>query len=257
MFFAAVLGVVLALRHPSRPLAMVIGWCAVFYAWLSFGFDPLSGSFRLKPQLSRYLQDFSIPLAVLVGWTMLHIWRRAPRWASATGAVAACGLALVCIIFNALGYQAPRATRHALDEAVAHNWFPLYTDVQSIAIADFVLHDTVHRADVHPAQTHNFLTGQTSFATIPDSSAYVLINDGFGARLRQRNLVTPIDPTKYGLKATLLANVGASLPLGAPLILAPLDILEAALPAAMGSKIAHLTDDARNPSVVRIYALDK
>jgi hypothetical protein len=248
-FFVALLGVILAALRPTRPLLMVAGWCAVFLIWLSFGFDPFSLTFRLKPQLSRYLQDFSIPLCILAGWTLLQIWRRAPRVVCVGGAAAGVGLALLCVVFNALGYMAPRATRHALDEAASHAWFPLYTDVQSISIADVLLHDSPHRADVHAAQEHNFLTGQTSFPTIAGSPAYLLVNEGFAARLRQRNLVTPIDPLGFGMKATPIEAVGAGLPPGGAVLVGAM--------AAAGGKLARLAADARDPAIVRIYRLEK
>jgi hypothetical protein len=247
-FYAAALGLVFAALRPTRPLVMVIGWCAVFLIWLSFGFDPFSMTFRLKPQLSRYLQDFSIPLCILVGWTLLRLWRRIPRVVWVGGGVAAVALALVCVIFNALGYQAPRATRRGLDAAVSHGWFPLYADVQSISIADFVLHDSVHRADVHPAQEHDFLTGKTSFPTIVSSPAYLLVNEGFAARLRQRNLVQPIDPSGFGMKTTLIDQVGADVPPGGAVLLDAM--------AAMGGKFLQLAADARDPAIVLIYRLE-
>ncbi len=256
-FYVALLGLVFAARRPSRPLVMVIGWCAVFYLWLSFGFDPFSMSFRLKPQLSRYLQDFSVPLSILVGWTLAQIWHRAPRFASFAGAAASLGLALLCFIFNALGYQAPRATRYALHEAVTRDWFPLYTDVQSISIADFVLHDSAHRQDVHPAQTHDFLTGQTSFAAIEAANAFLLINEGFAARLQQRNLVKPIDPSAFGMQATQIAEIGGLQSPGGGMLLAVLGVVAAAAPTPASRKIEAIIADAENPAMVRMYRLNR
>jgi hypothetical protein len=256
-FYVALLGLVFAARRPSRPLVMVIGWCAVFYLWLSFGFDPFSMSFRLKPQLSRYLQDFSIPLSVLVGWTLTQIWYHAPRLVSFAGASAALGLAMLCFIFNAVGYQAPRATRQALNDAVAGNWFPLYTDVQSISIADFVLHDSGHRQDVHAAQTHDFLTGQTSFATIDGTHAFLLINEGFAARLQQRNLVKPIDPSGFGMHATQIAAAGGVQSASGGVFLAALGDLAAVAPAPAKRKLEAIIADAEDPAMVRVYRLNR
>jgi hypothetical protein len=248
-FYVAALGLILAAFRPTRPLLMVLGWCGVFLIWLSLGFDPFSLTFRLKPQLSRYLQDFSIPLCILAGWTMLQLWRHVPRLVCAGGGAVAAGLALTCMIFNALAYQAPRATRRALAEAVSHGWFPLYADVQSISIADFLLHDSSHRTDMRAAQEHDFLTGKTQFATIAGSPAYVLVNEAFAARLQQRNLVQPIDPGGFGMKATPIEAVGAGLPPGGALLLDAM--------GAMGGKIGQLAADARDPAIVRIYRMDK
>jgi hypothetical protein len=257
MFFVAVAGLVLALRERSRAVLMIIGWCLVFYAWLSIGFDPFSLTFRLKPQLPRYLQDFSIPLAILVGWTALHLWRRLPQRLFGAAAGAFCCLALLCIVFNALNYQAPRATRRALAEAAAQSWFPLYTDVQSLSIAAFLLHDTPHASAVHAAQTHDFLTGSTSFATIGETPAFLLINEAFAARLRQRNLVKPIDPASFGFKATQAAMVGAGTPVGGRALLWAFDEAAKWTPAPLATRSSALVTDAEDPAMVRIYRLDR
>ena len=65
-FYLLVCGITLAVATRSRSALLLAGWVIVFFIWLRFGFDPFGRSPRLKPQLSRYLLDLSVPMCVAV-----------------------------------------------------------------------------------------------------------------------------------------------------------------------------------------------
>jgi hypothetical protein len=150
------------------------------------------------------------------------------------------------------------ATRIALDEAVRQNWFPLYTDVQSMAIAAFMLHDSPRIAELHQIQLHNFLTGVTSFATVAEPRAWLLDNAAYERRLAKRNLVTPIDPAQFGMTATKVFTVDRPLPAMDYAILHGLVAASDLVPVpGLRAHIHETADDLLLPGVANVYRLER
>jgi hypothetical protein len=257
-FYILLVGIVLALALRRRPALLLVGWVAIFLAWLMFGVDPFGGHVRLKPQISRYLLDFAVPMAALVGWTFSTLLRALPAWLVGLAGVGAAAVAVVFMAFNGLSYQPAMATRMALDQAVRQNWFPLYTDVQSMAIAAFMLHDSPHFSELHQLQLHNFLTGVTTFATVAEPRAWLLDNAAYERRLAKRNLVTPIDPAQFGMKPTPVFTVDRPLPAIDYSILAGLVAVSDLAPVpGLRAHIHDTADDLLLPGVATIYRLER
>lgn len=204
-YYFLLLGIAFAFWKRSRSALLLVSWCLLWQLWLTFGADPFSG-FRLKPQLSRYLLSWAIPMAVLGGWAVTLLWARA----RSLGTLAAAGVLACTAIFapfNQLSYEAAQATRAALRTAQDQGWFPLYTDVQSFGMATFLLRGRPEAPQLHRAQFHNFLRGVTRFETLPRERAWLLVNENYARRLEARNLVRPIDPASFGLTPTPVLDV--------------------------------------------------
>jgi len=257
-FYVLLLGVLLALLLRRRPALFLAGWVAIALAWLMFGVDPFGATIRLKPQISRYLLDFAVPMAVLIGWTFATAARWLPAWLVGLAGAGAAAVAVVFMAFNGLSYQPAMATRIALDEAVKQNWFPLYTDVQSMAIAAFMLHDSPHLAELHQIQMHNFLTGVTTFGTVAEPRAWLLDNAAYERRLAHRNLVTPIDPAQFGMSVTKVFTVDRPLPAMDYAILHGLVTVSDLVPVpGLRAHIHETADDLLLPGVANVYRLER
>jgi hypothetical protein len=257
-FYLLLLGVVLALGMRRRPALLLAGWVVIFLVWLMFGVDPFGAAVRLKPQIPRYLMDFAVPMAVLVGWTLVTLARWLPAWLVGLAGLGAAAVAVVFMAFNGLSYQPATATRLSLEQAVGNDWFPLYTDVQSMAIAAFMLHDSPHLADLHQIQMHDFLAGKTTFGTIAEPRAWLLDNAAFERRLARRNLVTPIDPAQFGMAVTNVFTVDRPLPAVDYAILGGLVAASDLVPVpGLRSHIHETADDLLLPGVARVYRLEK
>jgi len=248
----------LVLLRRERPALLVAGWVAIFFAWLLFGVDPFGATLRLKPQIPRYLMDFAVPMAVLIGWTFATALRRLPVLLVGLVGVGAALLAVVFMAFNGLSYQPAEATRQSLDEAVRRDWFPLYTDVQSMAIAVFMLHDSPRLPELHQIQMHDFLAGKTTFGSIAEPRAWLLDNAAFERRLAHRNLVTPIDPAQFGMKVTKVFSVDRPLPDMDYAILRGLVAVSDLVPVpGLRNHIRDTADDLLLPGVASVYLLEK
>ncbi len=174
-YYVLIAALVLVAVTRSRPAILLAAWVLVWMAWLTFGVDPFGATFRLKPQLSRYLMSFAIPMTVLVGWFGVWLWRRS-RLLGAGLAVVGVALAVVLAPLNQLSFEPGFATRVALTQAIRERWMPLYPDQQSMNIIRFLLHGSPWASQVHLAQHHDFQTGVTRFDPIPGPRAYLLIN---------------------------------------------------------------------------------
>ncbi len=170
--YLLVCSIALAVATGSRSALLLAGWVIVFFIWLRFGFDPFGRSPRLKPQLSRYLLDLSVPMCTLCGRFLLWVYRRISRALAIAVCLAGTAIALACIQFDVLNYEAAYATRVAINTADRANWFPLYTDLQSFDIANFMLYDLPQRAELRTVQDHNFLTGETTFGAVTGESIW-------------------------------------------------------------------------------------
>jgi hypothetical protein len=257
-FYLLLAGLVLVLVRRERPALLLAGWVLIFLAWLTFGVDPFGATVRLKPQIPRYLLDFAVPMAVLIGWTFSGALRWLPIWLVGIAGLGAAVLAVVFMAFNGLSYQPAAATRLAVDEAVEKDWFPLYTDVQSMAIAAFMLHDSSRLAELHQIQMHDFLTGRTTFGKIEEPRAWLLDNAAFERRLAGRNLVTPIDPAQFGMQVTKVFTVDRPLPDADYSILRGLVAASDLVPVpALRSHIHETADDLLLPGVANVYRLER
>lgn len=250
--------VLLALIRRERAALLVVGWVMIFHAWLAFGIDPLASPVRLKPQLTRYLMVYAIPLSVLVGWFIAWSYDKISRALTVLAALSAAALALLCMTFNTLNYQAARASTLAVQEAVRNNWFPLYTEVQSIQVARFLLHGSPHAAQVMPAQEHDFLRGETRFRDVSEPRAWLLINEEYSRRLERRNLVKPIAPERFGMLVVPVLSIDRPLP---GISYVALDVLARAadlLPiASLRTKIRDTAQEAMAPGVAKVYELSR
>jgi hypothetical protein len=180
---------------------------AIFLVWLTLGVDPFGATFRLKPQLPRYLLVFAVPMCVLIGWSLQYFYRRLSKWVAYAASAAMVLAAIPLMAFDQLNYEPTLATLRALEIATAQNYFPLYPDNGSSTIAKFVLHDSPRRADVHYIHNHDFLAGKTTFGSVDQSPAYMLINYDFQQRLLERSLVRPLDPQHFGMRAREVATI--------------------------------------------------
>jgi len=227
-YFFWVAAIVYALWTRSRPGLLLAGWSVIWLLWLMFGADPFSG-FRLKPQLSRYLLAFSIPVAIIVSWTGVAIWRR-----SRTFGVAFPVAMLACIAilgpFNRLSYEATAANLRAFTVAVEKGWQPLCPDSQSFGMLHFLMYDRKEKTRLCLVQEHNFLTGVTQFHPPPELPAYILINGIYARRLQTRNLVRPIDPAQFGTKAEIVWQVDNPMPSSSYAMLRLLRTVSSVLP---------------------------
>lgn len=257
-FYLLLIALVLVVARRERPALLLAGWVLFFFLWLLFGVDPFGATVRLKPQIPRYMLDFAVPMAVLIGWAFAVAVRRLPVWIPGIVGVGAALVAVVFMAFNGLSYQPAAATRLAVDEAVRQNWFPLYTDVQSMAIAVFMLHDSPHLSELHQIQMHDFLTGKTTFGTIAEPRAWLLDNAAFERRLAKRNLVTPIDPAQFGMTVKKVFTVDRPLPDADYSILRGLVAVSDLVPVpGLRSHIHETADDLLLPGVANVYLLEK
>jgi len=257
-YFLLLAAIVLAIRQRARPTLLLIGWVLIFHAWLAFGFDPFRQPIRLKPQLTRYLMVYAIPASIVVGWFLAWLYRAFSRWLTIGLCLGAAGLALVCMAFNLLSYQAARATTIATREAMRHGWMPLYTDVQSISVSSFLMRGSPRAGAVRAAQTHDFLTGKTTFQTITEPHAFLLINQEYARRLERRNLVTPIDPARFGMRVTTVLSVDHPLPAVSYAAMNVLMALANLVPVrAFRDKINETATEVTAPNVAVVYQLDR
>ena len=255
-FFLLLGAVGYAANKRDRPTMMLVGWILIFMIWLMFGVDPFGAAVRLKPQVPRYLLDFCVPMSVLIGWFLCSLYRRGMRIVSWALVAMTAMIAFTFMQFNRLNFEASTATIVATKAVLKRNWFPLYTDQQSFGIVKFVLWDYPQRHEVHQAQYHNFLTGTTTFASIPGRHAYLLINQDYARDLKRRNLVTAISPGQFGMIARLVMSVDNPLPASSYLILRGMAAIAGL--AHVPSISAKVEDTARSvlqPGDAQIFAL--
>ncbi len=255
-FYLLLIAVIAATAARSRPALMMVAWILVFLIWLMIGGDPFGHAFRLKPQLGRYLMDFSVPMAVLIGWFLVWAYAHVWHWAVIAVCVVGAAVALIFMQFNLLNYEAPLATRVAAEAALRHDWFPLYADLQSAGVADFVLYNTPGQDQVLPAERHDFLSGVTTFASISVPDAYLLVNNDYIQRLKSRNLVQPLSPTRFGMKHTRVLSVDNPVSPLSYYVLKGLTKLSAFLPlASIRAHIEKVAEDVLQPNDAEIYRL--
>lgn len=254
-FYVLVATLLLAAVTRSRPALLLAGWVAIWMAWLTFGLDPLGGALRLKPQLPRYLMSFSAPMSILVGWFGMSLWRRS-RLLGAGLAVAGVALAALLTPLNQLNFEGGFATRAALAKAVRERWLPLYPDEQSVGMVDFLVHGTALASQVHLAQHHDYLAGVTRFDPIPDHRAYLLINQDFARREAQISMVQPMDPARFGMQATKVAQVDNPLPAIDYAVMRLLARAADVLPAPLRDHIRRTTVEVLRPDDAEVYRLD-
>ncbi len=255
-FYLLAAGMVGALVRRNRAALMLAIWVMVFLVWLVFGIDPFHHPVRLKPQLGRYLLEICVPMNVLIGWLLVGLYRRVSRVAAiAVGGVVLL-IAIIFMQFNLLNFEPALATVRATEAAERHGWFPLYADSQSSGIVAFLLYGTPLADQAHAAQQHDFLTGTTSFATIPGSKAYLLINQDYVRQLHERNLETPITPDRFGMPATEIYAVNNPEPPLSYVILRGLTALArwAAVPG-LSAHIAATTHTVLLPGDAQIFLL--
>lgn len=255
-FFLLLGALVYATIKRGRSTIMLAGWVMIFMIWLMFGVDPFGAAVRLKPQVPRYLLDFCVPMSVLIGWFLCSLYRRGMRGAAWTLVSMTTIIALTFMQFNRLNYEASTATIVATKAALKRNWFPLYTDQQSFGIVEFILWDYPQRREVHQAQFHNFLTGVTVFPSIPESRAYLLINQDYARDLKRRNLVTSISPGQFGMVARLVMSVDNPLPASSYLILRGMaGIARLAHIPSISAKVEDTARAVLRPGDAQIFAL--
>lgn len=253
-FYAWVAAIGAAIWTRSRPALLLAGWSLVWMAWLALGSDPASG-FRLKPQLSRYLLSFVVPVAVLAGWVWMLVWRRT-RAAGVAAAATAVGCAAMFTPINQLSFEAVQATRIAVREADRNGWFPLCPDVQSRSIVNFLLWRDPRVAEPCTVQLHDFLKGETVFTPPATTPSYLLVNEGFARRLEDRNLVRPLRPDRFALRESLLLEVRNPMPAVSYGALHLLSAGAALGPAALRDRIHATRDNVLSQPDARIWRLD-
>ncbi len=255
-YYAMVAALLLAAATRSRPAALLAGWVLIWLTWLMFGMDPIDGTFRLKPQLPRYLMSFAIPTAVLVGWFGVWLWRRS----RVLGAGLMAGIIALAALFaplNQLSFEPGYATRVALAHAIRERWLPLYPDAQSLHIIRFLLHnDDALTSEVHVVQHHDFLAGVTRFEPISSAPAYLLINQDYARILAQRSLVRPIDPASFGLRPTKVMQVDNPLPAVDYAVLRLMASAARMLPATVRDHIRQTAAEVMRPADAEVYRLD-
>lgn len=257
-YYLLLAAIVLALRQRARPALMLVGWVLIFHAWLAFGVDPFHQPMRLKPQLTRYLMIYAVPASILAGWFLAWSYRAVSRWLTLLLCLGAAGFAVVCMAFNTLSYQAARATTIATQEAMRNGWLPLYTDVQSIMVAGFLVQGSPHTKEVRAVQAHDFLTGTTTFEPILEPRAFLLINQEYARRLERRNLVKPIDPAQFGMRVTTALSVDRPLPAISYASMNLLVALANLVPVkAFRDKINETAAEVAAPNVAVVYRLER
>lgn len=255
-FWMALAALLWAAWRRPRAVVPVVLWGGVLFLWLQFGGDPFGVAGAVKPQLPRYLLALSTPLVILIAWMLLDLARfaRATRILAGAAMAGLVATSLFFSTFNLLNYQRPINTRKAVDYAVRNNLFPLYLDLQSYSIAEFLLHggDPAHR--IIALQEHNFLTGDTRIVPVTDRNAYILLNDGFIRELARRNLVQPV---RIAEGAEVVYHMQKSLPAAS---YASLDMLctlaqAAPLPGVLKQKIQTTASDVLEHEGATIYHL--
>jgi hypothetical protein len=257
-FYLLVAAMIAAFAARSRPAIFLFLWVAIFLVWLTLGVDPFGATFRLKPQLPRYLLVFAIPMCVLIGWSLKYFFHRLSKWVAYAAAAAMILAAVPLMAFDQLNYEPTLATLRALDITVAQNYFPLYPDNGSSPLAKFVLHDSPRRADVHYIHNHDFLAGKTTFGSVDQSPAYMLINYDFQQRLLERSLVQPLDPQHFGMRVREVASIDNPAWPVSYSILRLLGFAGGMLPiASVRDHIQKTAQDVLRPQDARIYRLDR
>jgi hypothetical protein len=257
-FYLLLAAIVLAVVRRSRPALMLAGWVLIFLFWLTFGIDPFNSVVRLKPQLPRYLLDIAVPMSVLIGWVVLWGYERVSRCFTIAVCTVGTALAVAFMHFDTLNFEASKATQIATAAAVDHHWFPLYADAQSMGIVQFMLHDHPQANEVRTVQHHDFLAGVTTFGSIAEPRAYLLINYDYARKLEQRSLVVPIIPSQFGMTAKEVFSVDNPMPASTYRILRALAYLGGFLPvAALRDHIHAATDEVMRTGDVKIYELER
>jgi 4-amino-4-deoxy-L-arabinose transferase-like glycosyltransferase len=168
---------VLATRRSS--LYPIVLWVFVDLVWLEFGGNPLSEQYTIKTHLARYCEILVVPMAVLIGASLSQL--RASLGPRVQGPLV-FGFVFASLFFasfSSLDGESALATKRALREAVAQNYFPLYADQKSKNIASIYLYDKGLGDHVHSLQNHNFRTQETSVRSLESLSGYALLNRGF------------------------------------------------------------------------------
>ena len=224
------------------------------------GFDPFGpgGAGAGKPQLSRYLLSFAVPMAVLIGWVLIRLHDQVSRSGAIVVGAGAAALAVTFMAFDGVSYQAARAARDALAQVERENLFPLYSDLQSANILKFLLHGQPRGSEFHEVQTHNFLTGESRFAAIVPDRAYLLVNREYVDRLARRNLVAKLTPERFGMQASPVFTVDRPMPAIDYTILRALAWAARFLPIpAIRAHIQETADEALQPAIVTVYRLER
>jgi hypothetical protein len=172
-------GAIWALATRRASLYPIVLWVFVDLVWLEFGGNPLSEQYSIKSHLARYCEILVVPMSVLIGASLSQLRTSlGPRvqYALVFGFVFA---GLFFASFSSLDGEMVLATKKALREAVAQNYFPLYADQKSESIASIYLYDKGLRDQLHSLQHHNFRTQETSVRSLESLSGYALLNRGF------------------------------------------------------------------------------
>lgn len=88
-------------------------------------------------------------------------------------------VALFFANFNTLSSERQQATKLALDQAVANDYFPLYVDRKSAAVASIYLYRDPRVARIRSLQQHDMHTQETKLVSIDDLEGYAFLNRGF------------------------------------------------------------------------------
>ena len=168
----------IALRRTPGTLAIWL-WVVVFLLWLQFGGNPFSETYTVKSHLLRYCTMVTVPMAVVIAAFLNDFWLRGNTLFAKFFIAMLIIMGAFFINFNTLSYERELATKRALDIAVERNFFPLYLDRTSEALAAFYLTEDAHKKQLTPLQVHDFRTQETKVLDVTDDQGYLLLNRGF------------------------------------------------------------------------------
>ena len=178
LLFAGIIWVLVTRRSVLYP---VILWVVIDLLWLQFGGNPFSDNYHPKSHLLRYCEILAVPMAVIIG-ALLHGLKEQYHLSAPVHALAIGGVVFVALFFanfNTLSSERQQATKLALDQAVAHDYFPLYLDQTSANVASIYLYQDPRVAQIHSLQKHDMRTQETVLLSIDELNGYALLNRGF------------------------------------------------------------------------------
>ncbi len=257
-FYLLVFSLAAASLRRNRAALLLAAYVLIFFIWIYLGVDPFGTKINGKPQLVRYLQVFAVPMAVLIAWGLMLIYRRFSKLGAVIVGMGAATIAVAFMAFDGISYQAARATRDALTRIERDNLFPLHSDFQSSGIIMFLLRDTPHQEDYTEIQSYDFLTGKGEFKTIDKDRAYLLINREYTERLEAGSRVPPLVPDRFGMRVTPVFTIDHPLPAFDYTVMRGLAWLAQFLPiASIREQIQHTATQNLRAATVTVYRLDR
>lgn len=192
-FYVLFAGAGLILYRRQRALYVPVVWMLAYVVWLQFGINPFSESWSFKSHLQRYCLMFSVPMAIIVGWTIVQLKSWKPVWAYRAGLPLLVAVSVFFMAFNQLNSEKELASKKAISLMKSEELFPAFVDTGTYAMAMLLLYGTPYRDQVHLFQEHNFAMGKTRVLTTDEMDGYLILNRDFVEYRKNRYFMESVD----------------------------------------------------------------